>query len=108
MALALKLLHYFFHLRLLQGYHLSFRQDQATLASSTFNRFRMVSRSCRSHDATPPVGEMVRTSVRYALGTRSWATAIDTMASFPSNETRFFSSGFWREISCSAASPPIS
>jgi len=39
---------------------------------------------------------------------RLGATAIATMACSTSAATRFFSNGFWWEISCSAASPPVS
>ncbi len=85
----------------------------ATFACNAFNRFRIVSRSCRSQIQRTPAGEMVRAGLRRSFATRTcpqvgWSIAKCTMACSTSRATRFLRIGFCGEISWSAASPPVS
>ena len=85
----------------------------ATFPSSAGKRFRIVSRSRRSPRPRTPAGEIVSCCFRSSLATRTCHQAGCSMAkvtivSSTTRATRFLSNGFYREISCSAASPPVS
>ena len=73
----------------------------------------MFSRSWRCQIPRTPAGDTESPRPRSAFDTRSWphagcSIASATTASSISGATRFFSNGFERLISISAASPPLS
>src|SRR5208337_1786614 len=85
----------------------------ATLASKAFRRFFMVSKSWRCHTQRTPAGDTVSPRFLNSLAMRTCPNAGCSMASATmafsiSWATRFLSTGFWREISVSAISPPFS
>src|SRR5439155_7280926 len=83
----------------------------ALCASSAFKRFLNVSRSWRCHTQRTPPCETTIACFASSFATRSWphagcARAYATIVASTSGGMRFFSNGFLREISSSAASPP--
>jgi len=85
----------------------------ATLASSAFSRFFIVSRSWRNQMQRTPKGETSVPRFFSSLAALAWpqagcSMAIVTTAASTSGEARFFRLGFARVISASARSPPFS
>ena len=67
----------------------------------------------RSQTHRTPAGETVKPRFFSSLATRIWpkagcSMAMATIAVSISSATRFRRTGFWREISWSAISPPLS